>query len=339
MQRPGSSCRMVCDANERTVGLVGVNTHDQQVRPLRQCRDRNPPRRNQGCIRPVSCPPVRRGWCLGPGRVSNNDLPPAFGAAPQPAGDRCHQGNARRSTLAEQIRPPTRPKHSATEGHVTVTARPNRCHTLSRPLQCVYCRINLYGNRVGGGVAPLGRPTGTTTLRAALTGRARSRFRSVGQRQSEPRCCRHARTEAATTLLFRVPGSVRSTRSPPVDHFHRRAGASTANLRGTPSPYRTVATDHYANAFGEPRTPPARRLSQPCIGPGGGLVTGIRIPSGRSPMRSPSLIVPFVPYRVVVPRATTSKRPGAYDTAPGPEASSPPTLSHSLQPAIVVPHL
>jgi hypothetical protein len=136
---------MVCDANERTVGLVGVNTHDQQVRPLRQCRDGNPPRRNQGCIRPVSCPPVPRGWCLGPGRVSNNDLPPAFGAAPQPARDRCHQGNARRSTLAEQIRPPSRPKHSATEGYVTVTARPNRCHTLSRPLQRVYCRINLYG--------------------------------------------------------------------------------------------------------------------------------------------------------------------------------------------------
>jgi hypothetical protein len=113
--------------------------------PLRQCRDGNPPRRNQGCIRPVSCPLVRRGWCLGPGRVSNDDLPPAFGAAPQPAGDRCHQGNARRSTLAELIRLPSRPKHSATEGHVTVTARPNRCHTLSQPLQCVYCRIILYG--------------------------------------------------------------------------------------------------------------------------------------------------------------------------------------------------
>jgi hypothetical protein len=40
---------MVSDANERTVGLVGVNTHDQQVCPLRQCRDGNPPRRNQGC--------------------------------------------------------------------------------------------------------------------------------------------------------------------------------------------------------------------------------------------------------------------------------------------------
>src|SRR5947209_11380315 len=120
---------MVCDANERTVGLVGVNTHDQQVCPLRQCRDGNPPRRNQSCIRPVSCPPVRRGWCLGPGRVSNNDLPPAFGAAP--------------ATCWRPLSPGKRPKidtcrtnstttHSATEGHVTDTARPNRGHTLSR---------------------------------------------------------------------------------------------------------------------------------------------------------------------------------------------------------------
>ena len=135
---------MVCDANERTVGLVGVNTHDQQVCPLRQCRDGNPPRRNQGCIRPVSCPPVRRGWCLRPGRVSNDDLSPAFGAAPQPAGDRCHQGNAEDRHL------PNKFDHQAgpTLGHGRLRdccRSPNRCHTLSRPLQCVYCRITLYG--------------------------------------------------------------------------------------------------------------------------------------------------------------------------------------------------
>jgi hypothetical protein len=173
MQRPGSSCRMVCDANERTVGLIGVNTHDQQVCPLRQCRDGNPPRRNQGCIRPVSFPPVRRDWCLGPGRVSNNDLPPAFGAAPQPAGDRCHQGTPEDRHLPNKF-------DYQTLGH----GRPRDCYRPSQPLShsvtthysaCIAeltsmgsrRRLRRRAHRLVARWSP-GRTTGPTTLRAAL---------------------------------------------------------------------------------------------------------------------------------------------------------------------------